>query len=50
MSLRLTSEAQAEEILNMWFSTPPGSKQFDVSNVANVTKIERKYSQLNQRK
>lgn len=41
MSLRLTSEAQAAEILDAWFATPYGEEDFDVRNVRRVEDIER---------
>ena len=42
MSLRLTSEPVAEEILKAWFSTPfdKGEK----AEVAKITKLEQKYA------
>lgn len=42
MSLRLTSEAVAKEILDAWFSTPFGGGE-DAENVAKVREIEIKY-------
>src|SRR5262245_27424897 len=44
MSLRLTSEATAKEILDAWFSTPYGSEAFDERNVEIVRQIEGAYS------
>lgn len=44
MSLRLTSEATAKEILDTWYSTPYGEDAFDVRNVRKVTALEEKYS------
>lgn len=41
MSLRLTSEAVAKEILDAWFSTPFGEEELE--NVAKVRAIEIKY-------
>jgi ribose 5-phosphate isomerase B len=43
MSLRLTSEVVAKEILEAWFSTPFGRSQEDVECVAKVAEIESKY-------
>jgi len=42
MSLRLTSEAVAREILEAWFATPFGGGE-DAENVAMVSQIESKY-------
>jgi ribose 5-phosphate isomerase B len=42
MSLRLTPEAVAREILDAWFSTPPGEGE-DAQQVAMVADIEHKY-------
>jgi ribose 5-phosphate isomerase B len=42
MSLRLTSEAVAKEILDAWFSTPFGKGEDEV-NVAKVREIEVRY-------
>ncbi|MFQ5795494.1 MAG: RpiB/LacA/LacB family sugar-phosphate isomerase, partial [Candidatus Bipolaricaulia bacterium] len=36
MSLRLTSEANAKEILDAWFSSPYGTEDFDIRNVDGV--------------
>jgi len=44
MTLRLTSEAAAKEILDAWFSTPYGNDDFDIRNVRQLTHIEREYS------
>jgi len=44
MSLRLTSEAVAKEILDAWFSTPYGKQAFDVRNVRKVAALEAKYA------
>lgn len=46
MSLRLTSEPIAEEILNAWFSTSFGSGE-DAENVAKLRSLEQKYAQKN---
>lgn len=43
MSLRLTSEAVAREMLEAWFSTPFGGGG-DAQNVAMVRELETKYS------
>lgn len=43
MSLRLTSEPVAEEILNAWFSTAFGANE-DADNVAKLTGVEQKYA------
>lgn len=42
MSLRLTSEPVAEEILNAWFSTPFDREE--KAEVNKITKLERKYA------
>ncbi|MFC1873816.1 RpiB/LacA/LacB family sugar-phosphate isomerase [Chloroflexota bacterium] len=42
MSLRLTSEPVALEILEAWFETALGTGE-DADNVARLTEIERKY-------
>ena len=44
MSLRLTSEPVAKEILDAWFSTPFGKEEFDLRNVRVIEEIEREYS------
>jgi len=44
MSLRLTSEAQAKEMLDTWFSTSWGTEDFDVRNVDLVKRIEGRVS------
>ncbi len=44
MSLRLTSEAVAKEILDAWFSTPYGKEEFDLRNVRRLAEIEREHS------
>ena len=41
LSLRLTSEAVAQEILEAWFSAEPDSSEAE--NVAKVTALERRY-------
>jgi len=41
LSLRLTSAAELEEILNAWFSAAPSRRRDDVENVAHVGEIER---------
>lgn len=43
MSLRLTSEPLAEEMLDAWFSTPFAGGE-DAENVAKVINLERKYA------
>lgn len=43
MSLRLTSEVQAKEILEAWFSTPFGGEDFDHRNVEKLKAIDQKY-------
>ncbi|MGY4707670.1 RpiB/LacA/LacB family sugar-phosphate isomerase [Candidatus Bipolaricaulota sp. J31] len=43
MSLRLTSEPVAKEILDAWFSTPFGKEEFDLRNVRRIAEIEGKY-------
>ena len=43
MSLRLTSEAVAREILDAWVSGEPGDGE-DAACVARVAEIERRYS------
>jgi len=40
MSLRLTSETLAKEMLDAWFSTPYGKEDFDVRNVKKINEIE----------
>jgi len=44
MSLRLTSEAQAKEILDAWFSTPYGDEEFDLRNVEKLKDIEHQHA------
>ncbi len=46
LSLRATPEAIGKEILEAWFSTPPGAAPDDVAAVELVTKIEEKYRRI----
>src|SRR5689334_10698930 len=41
LSLRLTSPAQLEEILDAWFSGNPSADADDVDNIAHLAEIER---------
>lgn len=41
LSLRLTSEATLQEILDAWFAGSASAEPSDVDNVAHVTEIER---------
>jgi ribose 5-phosphate isomerase B len=41
LSLRTTSAAQLEEILDAWFAAAPSAEADDVANVAHVGDIER---------
>ncbi|HEV3127505.1 MAG TPA: RpiB/LacA/LacB family sugar-phosphate isomerase [Solirubrobacteraceae bacterium] len=41
LSLRLTSEAQLEEILDAWFGGPSSREPSDVDNVAHLAEIEQ---------
>jgi ribose 5-phosphate isomerase B len=41
LSLRLTSPAELEEILDAWFSGTPSDQPDDVANVSHVQEIER---------
>ncbi len=41
LSLRLTSPAQLEEILDAWFSGDPSEDASDVQNIAHLAEIER---------
>jgi len=41
LSLRTTSAAQLEEILDAWFAAAPSEEADDVANVAHVGDIER---------
>jgi ribose 5-phosphate isomerase B len=41
LSLRTTSAAQLEEILDAWFGAAPSDQQDDVANVAHVGDIEQ---------
>ncbi len=40
LSLRLTSQAQLEEILDAWFAAAPSDDQDDVANVGHLSEIE----------
>jgi ribose 5-phosphate isomerase B len=40
LSLRLTSQAQLEEILDAWFAAAPSEDEDDVANVGHLTQIE----------
>ena len=40
LSLRATSQAQLEEILDAWFSSRPSEDRDDVANVKHLTEIE----------
>lgn len=44
LSLRLTTEALAQEILAAWFATPYGTEPFDVRNIEHLKAIEASYS------
>jgi ribose 5-phosphate isomerase B len=41
LSLRLTSRAALEEILDAWFDAEPSVEQDDVQNVAHLAELER---------
>lgn len=41
LSLRLTSPAQLEEILDAWFSGDPSTDADDARNIAHLSEIER---------
>jgi ribose 5-phosphate isomerase B len=41
LSLRLTSPAELEEILDAWFSGSPSEQPDDVANISHVQEIER---------
>jgi len=41
LSLRATSRAQLDEILDAWFATGPSAEADDVANVAHLDEIER---------
>jgi ribose 5-phosphate isomerase B len=41
LSLRTTSEAQLDEILDAWFGAAPSADEGDVRNVAHLAEIER---------
>jgi len=43
LSLRATSQAVAQEILDAWLATPWGDKPEDVDCVTQIAEIERKY-------
>ncbi len=43
LSMQLTSNAKAREILDAWFSEEYGTTQFDLRNVAKLDKLEKKY-------
>jgi len=40
LSLRATSEAQLEEILDAWFSAAPSDESNDAANVAHIEELE----------
>jgi ribose 5-phosphate isomerase B len=42
LSLRLTSHAELEEILDAWFATGSSQDQDDVKNVAHVNEIDQR--------
>jgi ribose 5-phosphate isomerase B len=41
LSLRLTTEAQLQEILDAWFAEQPSTEVDDTANVAHIGEIER---------
>ncbi len=41
LSLRATSQAELEEILDAWFSGSASDERSDVDNIAHLAKIER---------
>jgi ribose 5-phosphate isomerase B len=41
LSLRLTSQAELEEILDAWFSAGPSTEASDVENVTHLAEIEQ---------
>jgi ribose 5-phosphate isomerase B len=41
LSLRATSHAELEEILDAWFATGPSTEEDDRANIAHVGEIER---------
>jgi ribose 5-phosphate isomerase B len=41
LSLRATSDAELEEILDAWFSSQPSAEPDDRANVAHLQAIER---------
>lgn len=43
LSLRLTSDVEAQEILEAWFSSPFGQDPVDHENVARIAEMERRY-------
>lgn len=47
MSLRMTSEPVAEEILNTWFSTEFGKEEFDTRNMNKLKELEARYFKVN---
>lgn len=44
LSLRLTAEVIAKEILDAWFDTPLGTDPNDLASIEHVRRIESKYS------
>lgn len=40
LSLRLTTEDLAQEIIDSWFKSPPGDESFDIRNVECVRRYE----------
>ena len=46
LSLRATSQAQLEEILDAWFAGSPSDERDDVANVEHLAEIERAVSRL----
>ncbi len=43
LSMQLTSNAKAKEILDAWFSEEYGTMPFDLRNVAKLDRLEKKY-------
>jgi ribose 5-phosphate isomerase B len=41
LSLRLTSRAALDEILDAWFATTPSSERDDIENIAHLAEVER---------
>lgn len=41
LSLRLTSAAELQEILDAWFAAAPSRDRSDIENVSHLTEIER---------